>query len=68
MDDCIDSLIHAKVFSIPDVLWGYWQIPITEEDHDKTTFRSHVGTYRCKRMPFGLRNVPSTFQRTLEII
>ena len=68
MDDCIDSLSHAKVFSMLDALWGYWQIPIAEEDRDKTTFTSHVGTYRYKRMPFGLRNAPSTFQRALDVI
>ena len=28
MDDCIDSLSHAKVFSMLDALWGCWQIPI----------------------------------------
>ena len=56
MDDCIDSLGHAKVFSILDALWGYWQIPIAKEDRDKTTFTIHVGTYRYTRMPFGLRN------------
>ena len=68
MDDCIDSLSHAKVFSMLDALWGYWQIPIAEKDRDKTTFTSHVGTYRYTRMPFGLRNAPSTFQRALDVI
>ena len=46
MDDCIESLSHVKVFSMLDALWGYWQIPIAEEDRDRTTFTSHVGTYR----------------------
>ena len=44
IDDCIDSLSHAKVFSMLDELWGYWQIPIADKDRDKTTFTSHVGT------------------------
>ena len=46
MDDCIDSLSHAKIFSMLDALWGYWKIPIADEDRDKTTLTSHVGTYR----------------------
>ncbi len=46
----------------------YWQIPIDPRDRDKTTFTSHFGTYRFKRMPFGLRNAPATFQRAIDMI
>ena len=40
-DDCIDSLAGAKVFTLLDTLWGYWQVPIAEEDREKTAFTSH---------------------------
>ena len=68
MDDCIDSLSEAKVFTLLDALWGYWQVPLGEEDKDKTTFTTHMGTFRYLRMPFGLRNAPASFQRALDII
>ena len=68
MEDCIDSLRKARLFTTMDALWGYWQVPIAERDLDKTTFTSHLGTFRYKRMPFGLRNAPATFQRALDII
>ena len=68
MDDCIDSLSHTRVFSMLDALWGYWQITIAKKECGKTTFKSLVGTYRYTRMPFGLRNAPSTFQRALDVI
>jgi hypothetical protein len=31
-------------------------------------FTCHVGTFRFKRMPFGLRNAPSTLQRAMDVI
>ena len=36
MDDYIDSLGEASVFTTMDCNSGYWQIPIREEDRDKT--------------------------------
>jgi transposase InsO family protein len=68
MDECIDSLGDAVVFSTLDCNSGYWQIPLHESDRDKTTFCSHAGTFRFLRMPFGLRNAPATFQRAIDII
>ena len=68
MDDCLDSLGDAAVFSTFDCNSGYWQIPVATEDRDKTTFITHMGTFRHVRMPFGLRDAPATFQRALDII
>ena len=68
IDDCIDSLGDAVIFTTLDANAGYWQIPVAPEDRDKTTFTCHKGTFRYLRMPFGLRNAPATFQRALDII
>jgi Reverse transcriptase (RNA-dependent DNA polymerase) len=68
MDECIDSLGDAVVFSTLDCNSGYWQIPLDEADRDKTTFSSHAGTFRFLRIPFGFRNAPATFQRAFDII
>ena len=68
MDDCINSLGDAAVFKTLDCSSGYWQIPVAPEGWDKTTFTTHMGTFRYLRMPFGLKGAPATFQRTLDII
>lgn len=44
MDDCIDFLGEAAVFSLLDANAGYWQIPAAVEDQGKTTFTCHEGT------------------------
>ena len=41
----------------------YFQIEITVEDQEKTTFTCPFGTYAYRRMPFDLFNAPATFQR-----
>jgi Reverse transcriptase (RNA-dependent DNA polymerase) len=68
MDDCLDSLGEATIFSTLDANSGYWQLDVADEDKDKTTFTSHRGTYRFKRMPFGLINAPATFQRAMDVL
>lgn len=66
MDTFIDSLMEAQVFTVLYTLWGYWQVPIKDEDRDKTTITSHHSTYRCTCMTFDLRNAPATLQRALD--
>ena len=68
MDDCLDSIEDAGVFSTFDCNSGYWQIPFASEDQDKTTVTTQMATFRHVRMLCGLRNAPATFQRALDII
>lgn len=68
MDECLDSLGTAKVFSTLDANSGYWQMAVAEDSIDKTAFVSHSGFYEWTRMPFGLTNAPATFQRALDLI
>jgi len=63
----LDRLGSAKYFSVFDLASGF-QIPMHESDAPKIAFSTPYGHYQFKRMPFGLKNAPATFQRLMDQI
>ena len=68
LDDLISELNGSTVFSKLDLSNAYHQLELDENSRYITTFATHVGLYRYKRLPFGVNATSEIFQRTISEI
>ena len=67
IEDSLDCLDGATIFTSLDLQSGYWQVDLTEASKPMTAFTiGPLGFYECVWMPFGLTHAPATFQCLME--
>lgn len=63
MDDQLDALQRATVFSTIDLKNGFFHVPVEKESRKYTAFVVPDGQYEFLYAPFGLCNSPAVFQK-----
>ena len=65
MDQMLERLTGQAYYCFLDGYSGYNQIAVDPRDQEKTAFTCPFGVFAYRRMPFGLCNAPTTFQRCM---
>ena len=66
--EVIDKLKEAKYFNKLDLIWGYNNVQIKEDNKWKAAFLTNKGLFEPQVMYFGLHNLPEIFQRMINSI
>ena len=63
VDEVLENLNGSAVFSKLDLRLGFHQIELDEDSRDITTFATHDGLFRYKRLSFGVNSAPEKYQQ-----
>ncbi|CAK1590854.1 unnamed protein product [Parnassius mnemosyne] len=66
ISDVLDKLGNCQYFTTLDLASGFYQVEMNPSDIPKTAFNVKHGNFEFLRMPMGLKNSPSTFQRVMD--
>ena len=67
MQETMESMVGAWLFSTMDLKSGFWQVKMAKESQQYTAFTvGSMGVYEFLRMLYGLCNAPATFQRLMQ--
>ncbi len=64
--DIWPALHGATMFTTLDLKSGYWHIPVSQVDKEKTAFVTHQGLYQFNVMPFGISTALPIFQELMD--
>ncbi|CAC5425645.1 unnamed protein product [Mytilus coruscus] len=65
VEELIHDLNNASIFSKIDLRSGYHQLELDEPSRYITTFSTHIGLFRYKRLSFGISSASEIFQETI---
>ena len=67
VDEVLQDMTQSSaVFTKLDLKWGYHQLKLSDESCDITTFTTHAGLYRYKRLMFGITSAPKIYQHVIQ--
>lgn len=66
IEDCIDALSRATIFSVLDLRNGFFHVNIAEDSRKFTSFVTPDGQFEFLKTPFGLCNSPTSFLRFID--
>ena len=66
VDEILHDLNGSTVFTKLDIKWAFHQVELSEKSRPITTFVTHKGLFRYKRLMFGISCAPEMYQRVMQ--